>query len=741
MKKIILRFSLAFLTLGLVVPSALVLTKQNEVSAKAAPTVITTRSSQSYIDSYYASVNLNQTGDTLKNALATLLKAERKSSFSYGSLQSSAYPYTDVDPNRPNDGYIVSFYSGTPVKGYSGMNKEHTWPNSHGGNKIENDPHVIRPTLTSENSARGNMYYAQSPNPGWDPAEFNNPKYRGISARIIFYGGTIGASSGLIIEDVGRGQGSGTGNKMGKLGDLLKWNLQYPVDQTEIIRNETLDISLNYNRNPFIDDPLLACKIWGDTNAETRATCNQASAAPTAITLNPSTVSINMGFTETLSVSVTPSNANSTVTWESSNPSVATVNNGVVTPVSVGYTKITATSTANNAVKGYANVTVTNDPIPVTGVSLNKSTLSLSLGKTSQLSATVSPSSATNKNVTWSSTNPSVASVSSSGLVTALSLGTSTIRVTTQDGSFQASATLSVTNEPVSSSIKGSFHNNNSTNSSGENGVTVSNINNGISASNALGFGGKTVVTEVAVTQGYFPRSNGLAIGSSSSAGSLKLTLAEAYHAIKVEAKFNHAGQDSTIDIDGNAPTKTKTSGTIGTAGSNPGSGSAYVIEFESPASEITLTTTKRTALVELVIHYGVEDTGSTPLADATTWADSFLAATSDGCLASSGDLLLETWDDLAVSFNALSTEAKAIISGTVPNGDGESIEEAVARYIVIVEKYELLEFIPGVSVTQPTRGVFTINDPNKLFTIIGGLTLFGLVATFFVLDRKLRKN
>ena len=141
------------------------------------------------------------------------------------------------------------------------------------------------------------------------------------------------------------------------------------------------------------------------------------------------------------------------------------------------------------------------------------------------------------------------------------------------------------------------------------------------------------------------------------------------------------------------------------------------VIEFESPASEITLTTTKRTALVELVIHYGVEDTGSTPLADATTWADSFLAATSDGCLASSGDLLLETWDDLAVSFNALSTEAKAIISGTVPNGDGESIEEAVARYIVIVEKYELLEFIPGVNVTQPTRGVFTINGPNKLFT------------------------
>ena len=48
--------------------------------------------------------------------------------------------------------------------------------------------------------ARGNMYYAQSPNPGWDPAEFDNPKYRGISARIIFYGATIGALQVLFLK-------------------------------------------------------------------------------------------------------------------------------------------------------------------------------------------------------------------------------------------------------------------------------------------------------------------------------------------------------------------------------------------------------------------------------------------------------------------------------------------------------------------------------------------------------------
>ena len=57
--------------------------------------------------------------------------------------------------------YIVSFYSGKAVKGYSGMNKEHTWPNSHGGNKIENDPHMVRPTIKAENSSRGNEYFAE----------------------------------------------------------------------------------------------------------------------------------------------------------------------------------------------------------------------------------------------------------------------------------------------------------------------------------------------------------------------------------------------------------------------------------------------------------------------------------------------------------------------------------------------------------------------------------------------------
>ena len=80
----------------------------------------------------------------------------------------------------------------------------------------------------------------------------------------------------------------------------------------------------------------------------------------------------------------------------------------------------------------------------VTGVSLSDSSISVYKGMSYQLSATVLPSDATNQNVTWSSSNSSVATVSSAGLVTALTVGTTTITVRTEDGGYTASCTVEV---------------------------------------------------------------------------------------------------------------------------------------------------------------------------------------------------------------------------------------------------------------------------------------------------------
>lgn len=737
MKNKIISFSFLLAALFGVTSGVVLGTNQQQAIAANATTVITVKSDQTYIDSYYSSVNLNQTGDLLKSALESLLKSERKGSFSYGTLQTSAFPYTDVDPNRPNGGYIVSFYSGTPVKGYSGMNKEHTWPDSHGGNKIENDPHVIRPTLTSENNDRGNEYYAASSSNGWDPATFSNPKYRGIAARIIFYGATVGSSSGLVLEDVGRTQGSGTGNRMGKLGDLLKWNLEYPIDQTEIIRNETLDKSLNWNRNPFIDDPSLACKIWGSTNSNTEQICAAYSEPPTAITVTPSTATVNVGNTQTLTLNVTPSTASKNVTWTSSNTSVATVSNGVVTPKAVGTATITATSTLDNTVKGSATITVTNDPIPVTGVTLDKSSYNISLGSTTTLTATITPSSATNKNVIWSILDTTVASISSTGVVTPKKLGSTTVTVETVDGGFKKTATLNVIEKPAVTSITANFHNS-SDNNAGTGGVTANNINNGVTGTNAfIGFNNAPVVKDVKnVTQGYLPRAKGFAIGSSNNAGTVTLVLNEDYYAAKVEVKFNEAGQGTqAITLSGNKAISNTTTGTFGSSGSNPSSGTAYTIEFTEPASEITIGAAKRSALVELTIYFAVE-TDYVEL--ATSWAEGFINKTNEACLAQSKALFEAVWGEVKTSYNALPNLAKEVIYTTEANGNGTVIEEAVARYIQIVSRYELESFISEI-VYEPTQQRVAPSYDLSIPTIVfASLVFISLGAAFvYILKRK----
>ncbi len=82
--------------------------------------------------------------------------------------------------------------------------------------------------------------------------------------------------------------------------------------------------------------------------------------------------------------------------------------------------------------------------VAVTGVSLDKSELSLSEGRKYTLTATITPSDATNQNVTWSSDNTTVATVSDSGVVTAVAEGTANITVTTEDGGFAATCTVTV---------------------------------------------------------------------------------------------------------------------------------------------------------------------------------------------------------------------------------------------------------------------------------------------------------
>jgi glucosylceramidase len=86
----------------------------------------------------------------------------------------------------------------------------------------------------------------------------------------------------------------------------------------------------------------------------------------------------------------------------------------------------------------------TSSTVAVTGVSLSPTSANVSVGSTQQLTATVAPANATNKNVSWASSNPSVATVNATGLVTAVASGSATITVTTQDGGFTATTAVTV---------------------------------------------------------------------------------------------------------------------------------------------------------------------------------------------------------------------------------------------------------------------------------------------------------
>ncbi|MBO4536704.1 MAG: Ig-like domain-containing protein [Bacteroidales bacterium] len=163
---------------------------------------------------------------------------------------------------------------------------------------------------------------------------------------------------------------------------------------------------------------------------------------PASIQVSPATLSLTEGETATISAKVLPEDARyDGISWSSSNTGVATVQNGLVKAVAPGNATITAKA---GEVSGTASVAVKAKIIPVTGVSLDKTSLTLTEGDTQTLKATVAPDNASDKSVTWTSSAPTVATVDDTGKVTAVKAGEATITVKTKDGGKQATCALTV---------------------------------------------------------------------------------------------------------------------------------------------------------------------------------------------------------------------------------------------------------------------------------------------------------
>lgn len=185
--------------------------------------------------------------------------------------------------------------------------------------------------------------------------------------------------------------------------------------------------------------------VDGNKTATCTVTVSAQAASVTGVKLNKSSSALAVGANETLTATITPATAtNKNVTWKSSVPAVATVDSkGKIVGIKAGTAVITGT-TADGNKTATCTVTVSAAKVSVTGVKLNKSTSALKVGANETLIATIAPTNATNKNITWKSSNPAVATVDSKGKIVGVKAGIAVISGTTADGNKIASCTVTV---------------------------------------------------------------------------------------------------------------------------------------------------------------------------------------------------------------------------------------------------------------------------------------------------------
>ena len=182
---------------------------------------------------------------------------------------------------------------------------------------------------------------------------------------------------------------------------------------------------------------------------EKSATCSVAITTPVeSVSLDRNSVNLEEGQSTTLVATINPNDADEkTVEWTTSNSSVATVANGVVTAHAEGNAVITATAGGKSST---CAVSVKKSVVAVTSVTLNRASLNLTKGQLESLSATVSPDNATDKTVTWSSSDATIASVDQNGRVTALKSGNVTIMAKAGEKSATCSVAITTPVESVS---------------------------------------------------------------------------------------------------------------------------------------------------------------------------------------------------------------------------------------------------------------------------------------------------
>ena len=175
----------------------------------------------------------------------------------------------------------------------------------------------------------------------------------------------------------------------------------------------------------------------------------------TSVIVSPESLSLNIGESACLEATVLPENATTkAILWTSGNSEIAEVDaSGRVTAKAAGTTSVCATAQDGNGVSGYCSVTV--HTVPVTSVTVSPESLSLNIGETACLEATVLPENATTKAILWTSGNSEIVEVDANGRITAKAAGTTSVCATAQDGNgVSGCCTVTVTIIPTVKGLK-----------------------------------------------------------------------------------------------------------------------------------------------------------------------------------------------------------------------------------------------------------------------------------------------
>lgn len=373
-----------------------VLSVQDEVVVAEAATT-------SDYGTYYDGLDESLQGTAFRKQLASLITTTHHTLTIYGDNKyqsenslNSVFKYADIDPTtKVGSNMILWFYTGTSVKftgeNFSGTtNREHVWPKRDGATfSAESGPgadaHHLRPLNTQLNSTRGAKNFAEISSANGKIAKQNGKTdygnlcyyttsafypgegYRGATARILMYMQTRWGDENNLEFVLGMGDTK----TIGDIATLMKWHYEEPPTESEIIRNNYV-YSIQGNRNPFIDHPEYATKIYcydGESyNSKLQSVAAEydnygTQETATAMTVEPNPLELNVGDTERLTVTTTPFTAKKNLTFKSSNAEVASVDtSGVITAKAQGTTTITVTETNSNISKT-VSVTVYTDGI------------------------------------------------------------------------------------------------------------------------------------------------------------------------------------------------------------------------------------------------------------------------------------------------------------------------------------------------------------------------------------------